>query len=104
MRTKTPSVLAWLGVVVVTIAVTGCLRSPSVACDGYTCPAGTVCGAGLCLAPAQTTACSMRPEDEAEAEPCEWGTEPTQRGICKRDGSELFCVPGCGDGSRGGEE
>src|SRR5262245_35054519 len=46
-------------VLALAVLATGCIDTSTVQCDGFTCPAGTICGADQrCLNPMQLTVCA----------------------------------------------
>lgn len=71
------------------VAVTGCVKSESVVCGGSVCPVGTRCDEvhDRCVSPDQATACASIPEGDV----C---SADGRGGIC----DQSFCLPGCGDG------
>lgn len=79
------------------VLVVGCVEGDAVQCDGYVCPAGTVCDEanGGCVLAAQLQGCTA----DTEGMTCNIGGAPT--GVC----SKSVCVLArCGDGVVTGAE
>jgi cysteine-rich repeat protein len=77
------------------VLLASCVRSQSIDCGDYTCPANTACAVELhqCLTTAQTTVCDALEEGRR----CE---ADGNAGVC----TQGYCIAGCGDGVEGADE
>lgn len=89
LRTVSPGRVARV-VIVMVVAMAGCVRSGAKRCGEITCPTGRACAAGRCVDPSIVTACAKLRESDACTLP-EIGVGTCQAGIC--------IVGSCGDGA-----